>query len=147
MSLRSIHLIPMGLAVVGASLLTGAVFTYRSTQAFLTRSVPDEGTVVSNERRESESSNGKRSYSFYPVVEFQTPDGKGVKFTASSGSRPPSYSRGDRVPIRYDPSDPNVADIDSFVSRWLGTLALGVMGVAFVAFGIVIGACIARSKS
>ena len=51
------------------------------------------------------------------VVRYEAPDGRSVRFR-SEVSRPEGVERGDLVPVRYDPDDPSVAEVDSFAGIW-----------------------------
>jgi hypothetical protein len=67
-----------------------------------------EGTVVGFKRVDRTS---------HLVVRFDAPDGHSVRFR-SEVSRPDGVERGDLVPVRYDPHDPSVAEVDSFAGLW-----------------------------
>ncbi|MCK5840214.1 MAG: DUF3592 domain-containing protein, partial [Bacteroidales bacterium] len=47
----------------------------------------------------------------------------------------------DQVEMRYDPSDPYHAEINSFMSLWMGVLIIALFGVVFflVGMGIIVG--------
>jgi hypothetical protein len=55
---------------------------------------------------------------YSPVVEFQA-TGKSYTFESDNASYPPQYKVSQRVNVRYDPANPNTAQIDSFFERWL----------------------------
>jgi hypothetical protein len=67
-----------------------------------------EGTVVGFKRVDRTS---------HLVVRYDAPDGRSVRFR-SEVSRPDGVERGDLVPVRYDPHDPSVAEVDSFAGIW-----------------------------
>ncbi len=87
--------------------------------------VTTTGVVVSLEPHSDEDG---ETYS--PVVSF-TAQGKSYTFESSTSSDPPAYRVGEEVSLRYDPANPQRADIDSFVtSPWLYGIVLAVLGIA-----------------
>jgi len=60
---------------------------------------------------------------YVPIVEFQA-DGKTYSFDGNTASDPPQYQVNEEVPVLYDPSDPNTAQIDKFSDRWLMPIIL-----------------------
>lgn len=123
----------MGLAFLIWGLAWGArrVSLYRT-------GLPTTGTVVEFEQGEvADDEEGPRP-SYYPVVEFQTPDGRTFRFRGSTGSSSPEFSIGARVAVRYDPRQPNRAQLTKFSHFWLGPLLLTVGGLLalFLASGV-----------
>jgi hypothetical protein len=82
---------------------------------------------------------------YCPVVEFSTATGQFVRFESEFGTMPATHQVGQSIAIRYEPTDPQKAEVDSATSRWLvpgcmigtGVLFLG-MGLVFVAIGILV---------
>jgi hypothetical protein len=82
-------------------------------------------------------------------VEF-TVDGRRYSFQSSNGSNPPSYKKGESVPVAYDPDDPSNARIASFWVAFLAPLILGGLSVVFTPIGVVLfvkGRRIARLRA
>ena len=52
------------------------------------------------------------------VIEFEV-DGKTYSFNDSSSSNPPRFDLGETVVVRYDRSNPSIAQIDSRFPLWL----------------------------
>ena len=74
-----------------------------------------EGTVVRlNEQSDSEGG----CCTYVPIVEFNA-GGRAYSFDGGTASDPPAYRVGERVPVIYDPSDPQTAQIDKWSERWL----------------------------
>ena len=74
-----------------------------------------EGTVVRlNEQSDSEGG----CCTYVPVVEFDA-GGRAYSFEGDTASDPPAYRVGQRVPVIYDPSDPQTAQIDKWSELWL----------------------------
>jgi hypothetical protein len=63
------------------------------------------------------------------VVEFTIPSGEKIRFTSEFGSRPASHTIGQRIAVRYDPADPQKAEVESAMSLWLAPLIMIFMGV------------------
>lgn len=79
-------------------------------------------------------SRGKVTYR--PIVAFTDQTGQRRSFASKVSSSPPSYERGEKVTVLYDPANPADATIDSFVERYLGALMFGIMGAIFTLIGI-----------
>ncbi len=66
----------------------------------------------------------RRSSIYHPVVRFQRGDGllAGQQVTCEllTGSYPPFYAVGTQIPILYDPSNPKLVQINTFLWRWFG---------------------------
>jgi hypothetical protein len=118
-------------------------FFFIDAKFFSSKAYKGTGTVVELKkvRRLSTSSSGSPSHvtTYYPVVRYQTKNGKNVTFTSSSGSYPAPYKRGDRVTILYDPENPRKARIKSFSSMWLAPiLGFGIGGILFVTGSVIL---------
>ena len=111
-----------GLAAFG--LLGGAAWAYFSQQRKMQSRVATTGTVV-----ELTQQNTTRGYILCPVVEFTMPSGERIRFTSEFGSRPASHTIGQSVAVRYDPADPQKAEVESAMSLWLAPLIMVFMGV------------------
>ena len=111
-----------GLAAFG--LLGGAALTYFRQWRTMQSRVPATGIVVELTRI-----SGNRGYIFCPVVEFAIPSGEKFKFTSQFGTSPASHTIGQTVAVRYDPADPQKAEVESDMSLWLAPLILVFMGV------------------
>lgn len=108
------------------ALLGGAVWAYFSQQRKLERRVAAAGTVVELTTRATTSG---RASIICPVVEFTATSGEKIRFTSDFGSRPAGHKVGQSVNVRYDPDDPQKAEIDSAMNLWLIPLILVFMGV------------------
>lgn len=123
-------------ALAGIGMLAGAFFLYRSTSTFLGEAITADGTVVGLER-----SRTRDSSTYKPVVRFTSETGEEIEFVSSSGSNPPSYSKGEKVEVLYLLHQPAQARINSFFSLWGGAVILGGLGGVFalVGTGIILG--------
>lgn len=73
------------------------------------------GTIIRLE--ESETSEGYCCV-YAPVIEFQA-NGQTYSFESDTASDQSAYTVGGQVRVRYDPANPNTAQIDNFMERWL----------------------------
>jgi hypothetical protein len=119
---------------VGAVQLGLGVFFWLRTRRFLRTAVSTDGTIV--ELIESSGSEGGTVYQ--AVVEFQTADGRTVRWQESMASNPPAGQRGDRVPMKYDPSDPDNARIAKTFRMWFLSGLFGLLGLLFLGIGAVL---------
>ena len=119
-----------GISALG--LLGGAVWAYINQQRNMESRVAATGTVV-----ELTTQVTQRSSIFCPVVEFTVPSGEKIRFTSAFGSRPAGHRIGQSVNVRYDTVDPQKAEIESTMNRWLVPLILVFMGVIAGCLGIV----------
>ena len=80
-----------------------------------TNGVTTPGTVVRlNEHSDAEGG----CCTYVPVVDFKVND-QVYTFEGDNASDPPAYQVGEQVNVRYDPTNPNTAQIDSFFERWI----------------------------
>lgn len=119
---------------IGTALLVVAANFFSADSDLAAKGGRAEGSVT--EIEEYRVASGKRMYR--PHVGFIDAAGQRRTFVSSLGSNPPSYAKGDRVAIIYDPANPGRAEIDSFLSRYLGTLVFGMFGAVFTMLGAVV---------
>ncbi len=114
------------LGVAAFGLFAGAVWAYFRQKSQMESRAPAAGTVVELVLR---STTPGRTGIYCPVVEFTTTAGERIRFTSDFGSRPASHKIGQTVNVRYDPADPQKAEIESGMTTWLSSLILGFMGL------------------
>lgn len=98
--------------IAGALLIVAAAVMYSQQAAFVERSWPAPGEVIG---LEPERGNVARAA---PVIRFETSRGKAVRFRANMPIPWPKLDIGDRVPVLYDPENPESAVVDRFWSVW-----------------------------
>jgi len=125
----------MGLCfgLAGFGLLCGAIWAYFKQRLKLEERVAVTGTVVELTSRITASG---RSNIICPVVEFAIPSGEKIRFTSDFGSLPARHKIGQSVNVRYDPVDPQKAEIDSPMTLWLIPLILVFMGAIACCLGV-----------
>lgn len=132
---RTIARIAWVFLLIGLGLLAGGGYAASRTVAFLGTAASVEGTVVELVESVSRDSDGHRSRTYRPTVEFQLGSGETRTFTSSMGSSPPAYDVGERVTVLYDPQDPGDARLQGTFALWGVSLILGGMGAIFGTVG------------
>lgn len=120
---RGANKLAIGCTTILANLFFGAFClwgVYAATIAYHleTTGIVTPGTVIG-----MEESNTDGSSAYSPIVEF-TANGQTYTFESENASSPPAYQVGETVNVRYDPTDPNTAQIDKFTERWLMPILL-----------------------
>jgi hypothetical protein len=106
-------------SMIAIALLTAAGYTAAVRLAFIRNAAAAEGTVV-------ELSAGGS----HPQIEFITAAGEQVSYP--QGGFIFGYKLGDRVPVRYLPSDPRgTASIGTVGALWFAPLLLTILGGLF----------------
>lgn len=84
-----------------------------------------------------------RASALYPVVEFQA-NGQTYRFESEFGTRPASQHVGQTVKVKYDPSNPQKAEVDSALSNNMGfgififmAIIAMCLGGGFLAFSLL----------
>jgi hypothetical protein len=117
--------------IAAVILATACYFTYSHNQKLLARAERAAGTVV-------ELRHGGGDSTYRPVVSFRTAAGQPVTFVTSWGTSPPAYRRGDPVTVLYDAAKPDKAEIEGFLSLWLGTLILAGLASVFALLSAIL---------
>jgi hypothetical protein len=73
------------------------------------------GTVI---QFEVQSDGSSPCCTSVPVIQFRV-EGRTFSFKGGTASDSPAYDVGDVVKVRYNPADPNTAQIDNLFERWL----------------------------
>ena len=126
-------------ALAGGAMLVAAGWQFTQRRAFVRHSAIASGTIVDliEERSSDMTSDSMHDeISYFPKVKFQTPSGREVTFQSQTGSGRKAGRIGRTVAVRYRPDQPDVAEIDSFMSLWGVTLVLGVVGAGFLSAGL-----------
>lgn len=112
----------------GAMLALCAWLTVRMVW-FLSIAVPADGKVVAVESAGRVGHARGRSYR--PVFEFRDATGETNRVRERFSSRPPLFSRGEKVRVLYDPDKPQRAHIRHFMTLWFAPLITFVLGAGF----------------
>lgn len=119
-------------SIAALALLGWAVWAFFRQREKNMKGITTTGTVMELTR---EVMNPGSPGVYCPIVEFSLPSGEKITFTSSYGTRPASHKIGQSVTVRYDPDNPQSADIDSTVSFWLFPGILTFMGVLACCLG------------
>lgn len=127
--MRTIFLGAFG-AIAVLMLLVAAVSSYSVIER-VNRELTAPGSVVDTVVQQEYGDNSGFSY---PVVAFTDRDGENHTVQVSEGSSPPEWAAGDAVTVRYDPSYPEGARIESWTSDLLLWLLPGITGMVGTGF-------------
>lgn len=95
--------------LLGLALLGAAVWTFYNQRNKAVSGITATGTVVDLTR---EMTTPGSTGVYCPVVDFTLPSGEKITFTSDYGTRPASHKVGQSVTVRYDPDDPQKAEVD-----------------------------------
>lgn len=115
-------------AAIGVAALGGAWMLRQHQRAVAAERVHVKGTIVRLQERRG--SRGGTSYA--PVVRFRTTDGRDVEVVSSVGGMKILWRIGKEVDVMYDAHDPQSADVDSWMTQWMPSVILAVIGFAFL---------------
>jgi hypothetical protein len=136
-------ILPIILFLVGLGVSAIGLVLFVRTRAFLEHSQTAQGRYVDVSANDP-TGVPERTVT-YPIVEFQTTDGRTIRFEARSGDLSAGRKVGQTVPVRYDPRDPSKAIVDTFVETWLPVLIPLLTGL-LLACGALIGGVILLSR-
>jgi len=105
---------------VGFGLVSVGFFLH--TAVFVARSSITTGTVIAFEQHEDDAS----GRTFSPVFTYAAPDGSAQTEHSNSGSNPPGFEVGEKVPVRYETLNPSKARIATFWQIWPFAAAFGI---------------------
>jgi uncharacterized protein DUF3592 len=138
----AIPLFSLFLSALGAVFLVLGVRNFVRMRRFVSRALSASGTVTDVKVQTSRSHTGDgpqvRSYR-YPVVRFQTQDGRSVEFESKTGTSGFSQKPGEQIEVLYDPLKPEEARIKTFMMLWFGPLIFSVVGFFVFVFGSLFG--------
>ena len=93
-----------------------------------------EGLVVGLVPSSGTSASGRPTW--FPLVTYETHEGRWVTFRHRTGRSPPAYVEGARVPVTYLPDAPEAALIAEGFWNWLLPLILVVIGGGLTLLGL-----------
>jgi hypothetical protein len=126
--------------LVGAALILVGAVQAVGTLWFMQGAREARGTVLEYERVEGAAPpfiGGDAGILYYPVVEFDTPAGRRVTFTAPSGRNSRIYELEEQVTVYFDPDTPETARLGSFWGLWGGTAVFAGLGAVFLLVGFL----------
>lgn len=127
---------------VGVLMLLIAMASTVSTIRAISQEESAPGQVVDmTVRASADNETGILQEYYYPVVEFNLPDGTFKRLQLSEGSWPPEYEIGQSVTILYNPEHPLDARIKSLSStmlKWIFPAITGIVGVVFLSLTLIV---------
>lgn len=122
------------LLLVGLVMTGGGLYFAAFQVELLLHGETASGEVVALEAGTSTSSSGRPAY--FPIVAFETPDGRRITFRHRTGQNPPAYAEGERVTVTYLPDDPGTALIAESFLNWLLPGVLLLIGPVLVVVSV-----------
>jgi hypothetical protein len=104
---------------------------YDENRAFAARAKSAEGTVIDFERQHTPGDDSREDTT-YAIVRFATDDGRQITFRGPSVDGLAKLRQNDTVRVLYEPADPTVAKVDSYMGLWFGPTMLGGMGAGAI---------------
>lgn len=117
--------------LVGLAMFCGGGYWAYTLNTFMQGAQRVEGRVI-----DMKDSYSDGSYTYYPVVEFEKPDGGKSSFTDNIGTNPPSYERGENVTVLYNPKFPYKPMIDRGIWNWVFQTGLCALGFLILVSGL-----------
>jgi hypothetical protein len=114
--------------VIGIVLTLLGVWLMQRARAFKRKALAAEGHYVDAMWRTSKVNR----YTAYPVVEFQTADGRTIQFEGRVGVPWARGKIGHSVKVLYDPANPEEAVVDSMVEFWSSALIFLAVGILWL---------------
>jgi hypothetical protein len=121
----------VGVTFLFIGLITQGVAGYAAirTGQWLSSSVETTGKVTDHESRRS-----RKGRTIAERVTFADPEGVEHEFVSSMSTSSP-FAIGSPVPVRFDPTNPNVAAINTPFRNWFIPGLLGTIGLVFALIG------------
>lgn len=135
-------LVPALFIVVGITFVFAGFHTVRTSRAFRAVALRAPGIVTDLRYRIFGPAGDGQSGIWFPVLRFETADGRHIDTEAMYGRSPPPARKGDSVTVLYDPADPTRAALDQPGVGAFGVL-FSVLGVLLAVVGLVIGGVLA----
>jgi hypothetical protein len=121
-------------ALIGAAVLIGGIVAAARQTRKSARGVEATGTVVD---LVTKVFNPGSPGVYCPIVQFTTASGQPIRFESQFGTMPASHRAGQSIAVRYDPADPQKAEVDSATANWFVPGCTIAMGLAFLFLGLV----------
>lgn len=125
-----VRIIAAAFIVQGALIMLAGLIWLANTVWFVYHAVEVPGTIVEIER----VADAEDCPADYPVFSFVDVLGVSHKQRTTVGSALYSFEPDEKISVLYDPSAPEHAKIDSFMTVWLGPGLITVFGLMFGSF-------------
>ena len=139
--MRGRDVLSLAFRVIGAVFFAAAIGAGLQTLLFLRDSATARGVVVEHKT----ISNAVRfvrgdeptGVLYYPVVQYDTEDGKTYRMTGRTGRTRPELATGATVAVRYSLSRPDDARVATVMGVWGSSLILAGCGVLFLVISLL----------
>ncbi len=121
-------------AVAGPILGVLAIAFALHTSHFIHRATHTKGSVTALTAQTDQYNN----LTYAPTFTFKTPAGETITKRSGTGSKPPTFTTGQQVPVLFDPNYPQDARIDTRVQLWTLPIAFGILSMVFTPIGILL---------
>ena len=128
------RIFPGFILAVGLLFVAVGLWAAFDTWSFRSESIGGTGEVIDLRTQRPPGEDDR----FAPIIEFEATDGQTYVFESRVSQRPAVHAVGDSVEIRYREGAPDDARVDSLVANWLLPIALGVVGIVFFTFGVML---------
>ncbi len=123
---RSLFLALPVAILVGLGLFGGGLYFAALQFSFLIEGKNAPGIVTALELGSSTSASGRAA--LFPIVTYETLDGRTITFRHRTGANPAAYAEGERVVVTYLPGNPEEALIAEGFRNWLLPLVQLICG-------------------
>lgn len=123
--------IGLGLALLGSR-------SGLETYSFISGSVLAEGTVVDWTQGAWQTGASHEPGAYYPVIQVVTPGGERLVGEADTGVGMNQLNVGEKLPVRYRPTDPVRMRVVSVSGLWLKELIFALLAITFCTAGTVL---------
>ncbi len=93
-------------------LILSGIALYAWKEVQLTQHVHTVATIVDLKTKRTDN-----RYSHSPIIEFEGPRGRRIRYESPIGSSRPIGAVGDTIPVYYDPDDADNVTIDRFFQK------------------------------
>ena len=135
--MKNLRILGFIFIVLGLGLLLISFNYYEQATVFIQRTVITTGTIVSYEidRAVSDEDLSTPVKNYYPVISFETVKGKKITFKSKSTYNPAQYKVGDQLSVRYNPKNPQEAEVFSVYALWIRFAVVFIFGLIFTLIG------------
>lgn len=117
----------------GVAVIVGLLVFIQRVRLY-TRGLKGTGKVVREEKRATDPGPRKHASMSAPVIEvLDASTGKTFQFRSSFSSTATRVTLGERLPVRYMPGDPDLAEIDRLLPMWFFPVGCLTLGSIFLA--------------
>lgn len=133
------QLFSFGFFGLAAILFVVGIGSAVSTGVFLSEAAEATGRVVEFRRVQSAAplTDPESGIVYYPVITFETREGREVTFEADQGRLQRTYSVGETVAVLYPVEEPEGARVRDLFGLWGRALVLGGTGLLFALIGVI----------